>query len=74
MKDGMPRNDPSMSNTKRKLLKLNIVNVSMQDLGCYYSCGVKFNKDVLVEATKICLLQIPKEEAPGILSAQNNDV
>ena len=65
-REGMPRNDPSLSNIKRKLLKLEIFNVSMQDLGCYYSCGVKFNKDVLVEATKICLL-LPKEEASGIL-------
>ena len=67
MRDGMPRNDPSLSNTKKKLLKLEIFNVSMQDLGCYYSCGVKFNKDVLVEATKICLLLPAKEEASGIL-------
>ena len=66
MRDGIPRNHPSLSNTKRKLLKLEIFNVSMQDLGCYYSCGVKFNKDVLVEATNICLL-LPKEEASGIL-------
>ena len=67
MRDGIPRNHPSLSNTKRKLLKLEIFNVSMQDLGCYYSCGVKFNKDVLVEVTKICLLRLPKEEASGIL-------
>ena len=67
VRDGMLLNDPSLSNTKRKLLKLEIFNVSMQDLGCYYSCGVKFNKDVLVEATKICLLRLPREEASGIL-------
>ena len=66
MRDGMPHNHPSLPNTKRKLLKLDFFNVSMQDLGCYYSCGEKFNKDVLVEATKICLL-LPKEEASGIL-------
>ena len=66
MRDDIPRNHPSLPNTKRKLLKLDFFNVSMQDLGCYYSCGVKFNKDVLVEATKICLL-LSKEEASGIL-------
>ncbi|XP_073233680.1 contactin-5-like [Porites lutea] len=63
MRDGIPRNHPSLSNTKRKLLKLEIFNVSMQDLGCYYSCGVKFNKDILVEGAKICVLRFPKEEA-----------
>ena len=67
MRDSMPRNIPSLPNTKRKFLKLDFFNVSMQDLGCYYSCGVKFNKDVLVEATKICLLLPAKEEASGIL-------
>ena len=67
MRDGMPRNHPSLSNIKRKLIKLEIFNVSMQDLGCYYSCGVKFNKDILVEATKICVHRLPKEEASGIL-------
>ena len=67
MRDDIPRNHPSLPNTKRKLLRLDFFNVSMQDLGCYYSCGVKFNKDVLVEATKICLLLPAKEEASGIL-------
>ena len=67
MIDSTPRNYLSLPNTKRKLLILYFFNVSMQDLGCYYSCGVKFNKDVLVEATKICLLRLPKEEASGIL-------
>ena len=67
MSDGIPRNHPSLSNTKRKLLKLEIFNVSMQDLGCYYSCGVKFNKHILVEGAKICVLRFPKEEASGIL-------
>ena len=63
----MPRNDPSLRNTetyKRKLVKLEIFNVSLEDVDCYYSCDVKFNKDVLVEATNICLL-LPKEEASG---------
>ena len=67
MGEGMPRNQLSLPNTKRKLLKLVFFNVSMQDLGCYYSCGMKFNKDVLVEATKICLFLPAKEEASGIL-------
>ena len=67
MREGIPRNHPSLSNTRRILLKLYFFNVSVQDLGCYYSCGVKFNKDILVEATKICLLRLPKEEASGIL-------
>ena len=66
MRDGMPRNHPGLSNTKKKLFKLEIFNVTMQDLGCNYSCGMKFNKDVLVEETKICLLR-PREEASGIL-------
>lgn len=66
MKKGMPLNDPSLYNTKKQLLELKIFNVSMKDFGCYYSCGLKFNKDVLVEATKICLL-LPREEASGIL-------
>ena len=66
MRDGTPRNDPSLPNTKRKLLKLDFFNVSMHDVGCYYSCGVKLNKDVLVDGTKICLL-LSKEEASGIL-------
>ena len=67
MRDGMPHNHPSLPNTKIKLLKLDFFNASMQDLGCFYSCGVKFNKDVLVEASKICLLLPAKEEASGIL-------
>ena len=67
MRDGIPRNHPSLPDTKRKLLWLDFFNVSMQDLGCYYSCGGKFNKDVLVEATKICLLLPAKEETSGIL-------
>ena len=69
MRDGMARDDPSLCNTetcKRKLVKLEIFNVSLENVDCYYSCGVKFNKDVLVEATNICLL-LPKEEASGIL-------
>ena len=70
MRDGMARDDPSLCNTetyKRKLVKLDIFNVSLENVDCYYSCGVKFNKDVLVEATKICLLLPAKEEASGIL-------
>ena len=67
MGEDMPRNQLSLPNTKRKLLKLVFFNVSMRDLGCYYSCGMKFNKDVLVEATKICLFLPAKEEASGIL-------
>ena len=70
MRDGMARDDPSLRNTetyKKKIGKLKIFNVSLENVDCYYSCGVKFNKDVLVEATKICLLRLPKEEASGIL-------
>ena len=69
MRDGMARDDPSLRNTetyKRKLVFLDIFNVSLENVDCYYSCGVKFNKHVLVEATNICLL-LPKEEASGIL-------
>ena len=63
----MALNELNLHNTeKKKLLELKIFNVSMQDVDCYYSCGVKFNKDILVEATNICLV-LPKEEASGIL-------